>query len=216
VRIRSEGLLGLYEAERDVSATAKCLAKMLLQFFCDLSICRRGYLFVTARFNCAGFLYLDNSSATGNYGLMDQIAALKWVQQHIAKFGGNPQNVTIFGESAGMCKTLVALVCHFIYFDNLHVILYHYILCPRSTLSMRASPFLGQQLPAGGRVLPVKKWNRPQGGQVHYTNAVAEASDDRRRSSAVYRILCFACLFVYEAKIQRDLVIHGVHADISR
>ena len=38
---------------------------------------------------------------SGNFGMLDQVEALRWVQQHIHNFGGNPDVVTIFGESAG-------------------------------------------------------------------------------------------------------------------
>ncbi|XP_005345574.2 acylcarnitine hydrolase-like [Microtus ochrogaster] len=53
------------------------------------------------RLGVLGFFSTGDQHARGNWGFLDQVAALRWVQQNIAHFGGNPDQVTIFGESAG-------------------------------------------------------------------------------------------------------------------
>ena len=62
---------------------------------------------ITYRLGVFGFLHLSHLSDGKDYpdaqnlGIMDQMAALKWIHENIANFGGNPENITIFGESAG-------------------------------------------------------------------------------------------------------------------
>ncbi|HEY0740679.1 MAG TPA: carboxylesterase family protein [Chryseosolibacter sp.] len=73
------------------------------------ALARKGVVFVSLNYRVGvmGFLAhpelsKENSNKTsGNYGLLDQIAALKWVQKNIAAFGGDASNVTIAGQSAG-------------------------------------------------------------------------------------------------------------------
>lgn len=63
----------------------------------------KGVILVTVnyRLNIQGFLCLRTKEAPGNAAMKDQVAALKWVQRNIRVFGGDPDNVTLFGESAG-------------------------------------------------------------------------------------------------------------------
>lgn len=72
-----------------------------------LSDVGKSVVIVGVRYRLGIFGFLSNRKLTaeqggsGNYGLMDQLAALKWVRRNIARFGGDPDNVTIAGESAG-------------------------------------------------------------------------------------------------------------------
>lgn len=67
------------------------------------SLARRGVVVVTVgyRLGALGFLHLDEVRGSGNAGLLDQIAGLIWVRDNIGAFGGDPDQVTVFGESAG-------------------------------------------------------------------------------------------------------------------
>lgn len=81
------------------------------------NLARKGVILVSIAYRVGqiGFLAHPELSAespngvSGNYGLLDQIAGLQWVQNNIEAFGGNPDNVTIFGESAGGIS--VSMLC---------------------------------------------------------------------------------------------------------
>lgn len=80
-------------------------------------LAENGVVFVSVNYRVGtmGFLAHPELSAespdhvSGNYGILDQIAGLRWVQENISNFGGDPDNVTIFGESAGGIS--VSMLC---------------------------------------------------------------------------------------------------------
>ena len=76
----------------------------------------KGVVYVSINYRLSVFGYLahkdldDEHGSSGNFGLLDQIAAMKWVHDNIAAFGGDPENVMAFGQSAG-AGSVIALVC---------------------------------------------------------------------------------------------------------
>ena len=82
-------------------------------------LCKRGEVVVVTvnhRLNVFGYLYLAEISGkefseSGNVGMLDLVLALQWVRDNITEFGGDPKNVTIFGQSGGgaKCATLMAM-----------------------------------------------------------------------------------------------------------
>ncbi|XP_046990631.1 juvenile hormone esterase-like isoform X2 [Schistocerca americana] len=81
------------------------------------------------RLGALGFLSTEDELVPGNAGLKDMVMALKWVKSNIARFGGDPGNVTIFGESAG------AVACHILSMSSAAKGLFHRIICQSGALT---------------------------------------------------------------------------------
>lgn len=91
--------------------------------FDGTELAKHGVVLVTVNYRLGPFGYLahdwladeSGKGSAGNYGEMDKIAALRWVRDNIASFGGDPENVTIFGQSAGsqsVCTLMAAKQAH--------------------------------------------------------------------------------------------------------
>lgn len=73
--------------------------------------CRRGVILVNINYRLNAFATGYDAVHKGNYALKDQVAALTWVRENIAAFGGDPERVTVMGESAGALSVQLLLYC---------------------------------------------------------------------------------------------------------
>jgi para-nitrobenzyl esterase len=90
-----------------------------IDLYNGVNLCKRGNVVVVTvnhRLNGFGFLYLGKIAgkkyeSSGDVGMLDIVLSLKWIKNNIAQFGGNPDNITIFGQSGGgaKCATLMAM-----------------------------------------------------------------------------------------------------------
>src|SRR5712692_3310709 len=131
-------------------------------------LARRGVVLVTANYRLGVFGFFAHPDltresphhASGNYGLLDQIAALKWVHDSIAAFGGDPLNVTVFGQSAGAVDANVLMT------SPLAKGLFHRVIAESGTVTRNPdAATLG--MTALGAVMTVKN------GAVTYSDAPA-------------------------------------------
>lgn len=125
---QSEDCLSLNVWTSDLRATAPVMlwihggahrfGSASLPFYDGTALARHGVVVVSINYRLGLLGYFAHPAVTstipaeehaGNFGMLDQIAALQWVQRNIAAFGGDPRNVTVFGESAGGASILYLL-----------------------------------------------------------------------------------------------------------
>jgi para-nitrobenzyl esterase len=138
------------------------------------SLARHGVVLVTANYRLTIFGFLAHPEltresphhASGNYGLLDQIAAFQWVHDNIARFGGDPANVTIFGQSAGAVDANVLMT------SPLAKGLLQRVIAESGTVT-RNPDAVSMSMTALGNLMPVKS------GPVTYSDAPALAEAEQ-------------------------------------
>ncbi|MBN1662454.1 MAG: carboxylesterase family protein [Deltaproteobacteria bacterium] len=157
------------------------------------SLTNKGVVLVTVNHRLGPFGYLAHPllvadstyGGSGNYGQMDLIQALKWVKGNIAKFGGNPDNVTIFGESGGGGK-VVSLMA-----SPQAAGLFHKAVCMSGT-SVLLPDSTNESVIAGAEAIGIALFNHlgltsaAQARALHWT-AIVQSDIDNGISREVYR-----------------------------
>jgi para-nitrobenzyl esterase len=137
----------------------------------------RGVVVVTIQYRLGMFGFLAHPELTaesphhssGNYGILDQVAALKWVRENIARFGGDPGNVTVFGQSAGALDTGLLLT------SPLASGLFHRAIAESGTVVINGNltPSLASKEKAG--LALAQKMNAPASGALKHLRSLSEA-----------------------------------------
>ena len=148
------------------------------------SLARHGVVLVSANYRLTAFGFFAHPEltresprhASGNYGLMDQIAALRWVHDNIARFGGDPRNVTVFSQSAGAVDATVLMT------SPLAAGLFHKVIAESGTAT-RNPDAATLAMTALGPAMSVKS------GDVNYSDAplLAEAEKNGEELSQMLK-----------------------------
>jgi para-nitrobenzyl esterase len=145
--------------------------------FDGASLARHGVVLVSFNYRLGSFGFFSHPAltrespnhASGNQGVLDQIAVLKWVRDNIVVFGGDPNNVTIFGESAGSLNVSVLMS------SPLSNGLFRRVIGTSGTAFLFGDPLTLAQAERRGEMLAAR-WNAPAGASVQDLRTIS-ASD---------------------------------------
>lgn len=152
---------------------------------------------INYRLSTLGFLALQDGTTKGNFGIADQINALDWVRKNIQNFGGDPNRITVFGQSAGAASVRALLAS------------------PRSVGKFQGA-IPQSNLGGGGYGTTYSSWLSPETEMTMAANAILNATNC---SSATSQVDCLrgvdALTLVNLPSVARYLVVDGTYLTSS-